>query len=207
MKKIYPLLGIIGAAVYAFAVIVGGLIRSDYSPIADTISALTSAGAPNKLLLDVLFGLYNIAIIGFGIGAFLDSGVNNTRKYKAATLIIAVIGVLGLLMLVYTQDVPVTDVTTNGTIHVILAGVSAPLTMLAILLVGVTYWGNKQTRPFALYSLLSLIVILVSGTASAISVGSNNGYGGLCERIVIGTFILWIAIFSCVVLRKTINNR
>lgn len=204
MKKIYPILGIFGAVIYAVAVIIGGMIRSDYSPISDTISALTSAGAPNQILMDILFGLYNLAFIGFGIGAFLDQDFNNTKKYKAATSMISIIGVLGLLMLVFTQDVPVTNVTTNGTIHVILAGLSAILTMLAILLIGLTFWGNKQTKPFAIYSFLSLAVILASGMLGAISIGNNNGYGGLFERITIGAFILWAAIFAYMAIKK--NN-
>lgn len=187
---------------YAVAVIFGAVLRDDYSSLADTISALTSDNAPNLLLMDVLFGLYNISIIVFGVGAFRDSSVNLTKKYKAATFMIVLIGVLGLLMLVFTQPVPITNVTTGGTIHLILAGVSSLITMIAILLIGLVYWGNTQMRSFAIYSFISDIIILISGGMAAVSIGGHNGYGGLFERITIGFFLLWVIVFSYVILKK-----
>jgi len=202
MKKLYPIFGIIGPMLYAVAVIFGAVLRDDYSSLADTISALTSDNAPNLLLMDVLFGLYNISIIVFGVGAFRDSSVNLTKKYTAATFMIVLIGVLGLLMLVFTQPVPITNVTTEGTIHLILAGVSSLITMIAILLIGLVYWGNKQMRSFAIYSFISDIIILISGGMAAVSIGGNNGYGGLFERITIGFFLLWVIVFSYVILKK-----
>ena len=73
MKKNYALLGIVGPLVYILAVIIGGAIRNDYSALYNAISELTMANAPNKLLLDVLFGIYNIFLLIFGLGAYFDT--------------------------------------------------------------------------------------------------------------------------------------
>ena len=76
MKKIYPIFGIIGPVVYILAVFIGGALRHDYSALYNSISELSMANAPNKLLLDVLFGIYNLFIIIFGLGAYLDIKIN-----------------------------------------------------------------------------------------------------------------------------------
>ena len=95
MKKNYALLGIVGPLVYILAVIIGGAIRNDYSALYNAISELTMANAPNKLLLDVLFGIYNIFLLIFGLGAYFDTSINN-KKFKVSTLMLVIIGFLGL---------------------------------------------------------------------------------------------------------------
>ncbi len=103
MKKVYALFGIIGPLIYILAVFIGGAIRHDYSAIYNAISELTMANAPNKLLLDILFGIYNIFLLIFGLGAYLDSRINS-KKYNTATIMLVIIGILGLLVLIFTQD-------------------------------------------------------------------------------------------------------
>ncbi len=85
MKKNYALFGIVGPLIYILAVIVGGAIRNDYSALYNAISELTMANAPNKLLLDVLFGIYNISLLIFGLGAYFDSSINN-KKFNISHL-------------------------------------------------------------------------------------------------------------------------
>ena len=54
MKKYLLYGGIVAPVLYVVTIIVGGLIRPGYSHIANAISELTAAGAPNKALLDPL---------------------------------------------------------------------------------------------------------------------------------------------------------
>ena len=105
MKKVYALFGIIGPLIYILAVFIGGAIRHDYSAIYNSVSELTMANAPNKFLLDILFGIYNVFLLIFGLGAYLDSRIDS-KKYDIAMIMVVIIGVLGLLVLIFTQESP-----------------------------------------------------------------------------------------------------
>jgi hypothetical membrane protein len=155
MKKIYPLLGILGPIIYILAVFIGGALRHDYSPLYNSISELSMANAPNKLLMDALFGIYNIFIIGFGVGAYLDSSVDNSKKYKSATIMLAIIGVLGLTVIVFTQDPRGAPATLNGTLHIILSGITAALTIILVFLVGLSFKRNVEMKIFSWYSYIT----------------------------------------------------
>ena len=59
-RKYLLVCGVVAPLVYIGTVILGGLLRPGYSHVAQAISELMAAGAPNKLLLDTLFTLYDI---------------------------------------------------------------------------------------------------------------------------------------------------
>lgn len=202
MKKIYPLFGILGPIIYILAVFIGGALRHDYSPLYNTISELSMAGAPNKILMDLLFGIYNVFILILGLGAYLDSSVDNSKKYKTATIMLAVSGILGLLVLIFTQDPRgAAAATLNGNLHIILSGISAALTIILILLVGFSFRQHTELRIFSWYSFTSSVLIFIFGGVSAGSVAANSAYGGLFERITIFLFMVWTIIFSYIILR------
>jgi hypothetical protein len=73
--------------VYILAVFIGGALRHDYSPLYNSISELSMANAPNKMI--------------FALGAYQYSSINS-KKYNAATIMLIIIGVLGLLVLIFT---------------------------------------------------------------------------------------------------------
>jgi hypothetical membrane protein len=201
MKKIYPLFGIIGPVVYILAVFIGSALRHDYSAFYNSISELNNANTPNKLFLDVLFGIYNISLLIFGLGAYLDSS-NKSKKYNAATLMLVIIGVLGLLVLIFTQDPRGTPATLNGTIHIILSGITAAFTIISIILVGLSFRKYTQIKLFSWYSYITAVLIFVSGGVAAGSFANNSAYGGLFERITIFLFMIWLIIFSYILLRR-----
>jgi hypothetical membrane protein len=203
MKKIYPLFGIIGPVVYILAVFIGGAIRHDYSALYNSVSELSMVNAPNRLLMDVLFGIYNISLYIFGLGAYLDSSVDDSRKYKAATIMLTIIGILGVMVLIFTQDPRGAPATLNGTLHIILSGITAALTIISILLVGLSFNKYAKMKLFSWYSYIISLLIFVSGGVGAASLSNNSSYGGLFERITIFLFMIWLIIFSYVLLKRS----
>ena len=195
MKKIYPLVGIIGPLIYIFAVFLGGALRHDYSALYNAISELSMANAPNKILMDILFGLYNIFILVFGAGAFLDTDFKS-KKFNTAALMLVVIGILGLLVLVFTQDPRGSPATLYGTLHIALSGVTALLTIISIILVDLSFKDYIDQKNFTRYSYLTAILIFLSGGAGAASIANNSQFGGLFERITIFLIMVWVMVFS-----------
>ena len=204
MKKIYPVLGIIGPVIYILAVFIGGAVRNDYSALYNAISELSMADAPNKIILDVLFGIYNIFLLGFGLGAYLDNSTKS-RKYNTAMIMLVAIGFLGLLVLIFTQDPRGTPATLYGTLHIVLSGITAALTIISILLVGLSFKNNAKMKLFTSYSYTTAALIFISGGAGAASLANNGGYGGLFERITIFLFMVWVITLSYLILKNRIE--
>lgn len=201
MKKIYTIFGFLGPIIYILAVIMGGAIRNDYSQLYNTISELSMANAPNLILMNIMFGIYNISLLLFSIGAFLDTDVNTSKKYKTAMLMLAITSILGLVLIFFPQD-PRGVFTATGTTHIAVAGLSSLLTILTLFIVGFSFRKNRTMNTFANYSLISGIIVVISGGLAAYSVGSNLAFGGLLEKITIITFIVWVMVFSYVILKK-----
>ena len=201
MKKIYTVFGFLGPIIYILAVVIGGAIRNDYSQLYNTISELSMANAPNLVLMDIMFGIYNLSLLLFAVGAFLDVEVDTSKKYRIAMLMLAVTGVLGLVLIFFPQD-PRGVFTTTGTTHIAVAGISSLLTILTLFITGFNFQKKDGMNNFARYSLISGIIVVISGGLAAYSVSSNLFFGGLLEKITIITFIVWVMVFSYVILKK-----
>ena len=204
MKKVYALFGIIGPLIYILAVFIGGAIRHDYSTLYNAVSELTMANAPNKLLLDILFGIYNVFLLIFGLGAYLDSSINS-KKFNSATIMLVIIGVLGLLVLIFTQDPRGVPATLHGTLHILLSGVTAALTIISVLLVGISLKKYSNIKGFSWFSYITATLIFISGGLGAASLANNGAYGGLFERITIFLFMIWVMSLSYIILKDKIK--
>lgn len=196
MKKFLLLCGIAAPLVYLFTVILGGLLRPDYSHFAQAISALIESGAPNKFILDPLFALYNLLTLAFGFGLVQVVRADVTGKRKlAGTLGAAMLileGVFGFATIFFPQDPGGPPVTSTGTIHIVLASLSSLTTMLTMLLMGFWFRTAPDLRRYGMYSFISVLVVFLAGGLAATTVPTASPFGGLAERLTIGGFLQWI---------------
>ena len=198
MKKLLILSGVLAPMIYVGTVILGGTLRPGYSHLAEAVSELVAAGAPNKTLLSSLFLVYNILCSAFGIG--LLQQVNNTPGRKMSgrmgAISLIVIGVIGVLLeLFFPQDPGGPAVTFAGTMHIILASLAALLTMIAIVATGLWFKGFHGRKGYMIYSMVTFAILFVAGGTVPI-VGITNPYFGLLERITIGAFIQWLFVIG-----------
>ncbi|MBX3084834.1 MAG: DUF998 domain-containing protein [Anaerolineae bacterium] len=202
MKTKWLLLtGVLAALVYVGTVILGGLLRPDYSHLTQPISELTATGAPNKLLLDVLFLAYNVLVIAFGIGVFQRTSSTGTGKLSGIVAAVSLIitGLCGaLLQLFFSQDPGGAKAaeTTTGTLHIVFAGIAALSSMIAML--AAAWWFRKQPelKAYVPYTVISFVIMLVSGGFGAGAATSGFSLFGVVERITIGTLIVWLFVIS-----------
>ena len=89
----------------------------------------------------------------------------------------------------------------SGTLHIILAGIISPLTIISIFLIGLSLRKYSNQKIFEIYSYISGLIVLVSGGIAAVSIANNSIYGGLFERITIFTFMIWVIFLSYLILR------
>ena len=200
--KILSLCGVISPVLFAFMTVLGGVLRSGYSHISDTISELFSPGSPNKLLLDILHTTTAVLTILFGIGVLLlvrESEHTAPIGLIGAGMIITMGVVNVATATIYPQDAWGSPPTFKGEMHKILAGVLAILSILSTLLLGI--WLNRTDLfpGFGTYSFITVGVLVLSGGFAVTKLGSP--IMGLTERITIlagmqWTFILALKIFS-----------
>ena len=184
--------GVAAPLLYAGAVVLGGALWPQYSHLKDPISLLASAEAPHALMMNVLFAVYDVVLTLFGLTWWFAE--RKSRRPLSAVLL-SVIGALGLLMFFFRQDAIGSDMTATGLVHIVLAAAMSLLTMAAILLRGRT---ELHGRPgAALYSFASLAVVFVTGGLAAMGIARYWVYGGVFERLTIGTFLLWVLVEAC----------
>ncbi|WP_438447169.1 DUF998 domain-containing protein [Gorillibacterium sp. sgz5001074] len=190
MKRMLTVLGILSGLFYLAAVVTGDLLRDDYNALANSISELTLTGADYKEWMDLLFTLYNLSLLGFGLG-LARSGPIELSWTRLGGWVLTATAFFGLLMYFFPQDPRHTEATLAGTVHLILAGILSPLTILAVLFLGL---GVRRPRAMRFYSYGSCLFILLTGGYTALHIDSP--YMGLYERFTILGFILWLIVYS-----------
>jgi hypothetical membrane protein len=174
--------------VYAFTVILGARLNSQYSHLRDTVSSLASPGSPNLALVNSLFTLYNLLLIGFGVGWWAESA---NRRSRTAALLIAAIGLLGALIFFFPQDPMGAPMTASGWTHIALVAAITLLTVSAMVIQGRAEKQLGQSRRAA-YSFATIAILLATCGFSAYGVADGWAIGGLLERITVGSLISWI---------------
>ena len=149
-NKVLMLCGILAPVIYVITVILGGALRPEYSHVSQAVSDLVAAEAPNKSLLDPLFGIYNVLTFAFGVGLFQYVRTDNQNRRQVVgtlgALFLVAEGLFGFVTLFFPEPVGgmSAPITSTGTMHIVFAGLSSLSTMLAILLMG--FWFRNSQR-------------------------------------------------------------
>lgn len=209
MKRFLLISGMLAAIIYVGTVILGGLLRPGYSHVAEAISELVAAGAPNRTLLSSLFLLYNALLSFFGVGLFLKarSQLRGRVSGLLGSLALALlVGLAGVLMeLFFPQDPGGLPTTAAGTVHIALAGIASLGTMVAVLALGLWFRNFPDLKSYVTYSLITVALIFVSGGLTVAALATNHPLFGVSERITIGAFTLWLFIISLKIYRLEIE--
>lgn len=191
MKQKFYLFGFLAPIFYLMAVIMGGFLINDYSHLNQMVSEIDPLlEGGSKILVNSLFWLYNICSLLYGSGIYLNYKKRGA-SYIIQALCIIVISLSGMLMYFFPMDIMKTEITTVGVIHIALATLIAPLTVMGCF---VGYWAFESNNKMRIYALMTSIVILVFGMTSAIFTANLMTGMGLLERITIGSYILWLSV-------------
>jgi hypothetical protein len=186
--------GILAPIVYVLAVVLGGAMWPGYKHVSRFVSDLIGSGAPNTWLLVPLFGLYNLMVLGFGLGMYLAArAAGNPRKSvgAAGAIVLLLQGLFGTLTLFYPEDPVGTQMTMVGTVHIVMAGLSSITTMGSMLLLGLWFRGRAVTSRLGIYSFISVGFVFVTG-GLLVALGIHSPVAGLMERLTIGGFLQWL---------------
>ncbi len=179
--------------------IIGGAMRPDYSHSYHAVSELLEAGAPNKFLLDTLLSISDILAILFGIAILLLVLKSNAKRSTGivGSLCLILIGVLGISTAIFfPMDPRHVQLAFPGLMHLIIVGIVSILSMLTPFIVAVWLKSQSGYARYATYSLVSAVLILVTGGYAAITVITESPLMGLAERITVGVYLQWTFFLS-----------
>ena len=197
--RVLILAGVLGPIIYILNVVLGGIITPNYSHIQNAVSELTQRGAPNIVVLSALFVLSAILLLLFGI-AIMMRYQSQSRWVYAGGVMIVVYGVFAaLLATIFPQDPLGGDSTFPGTMHLVLAGVTAFVVMGLILLIGLGMdQPMGQWRHFKLYSIFTVILVFVFGASTPILIMNKIEILGLFERLTQLAYLQWFVVFAAI---------
>jgi hypothetical protein len=189
--------GVLSSAVYVANNVLGALVWKGYSSFSQVISELSAIGAPSRPYWLPLGVLYAALLVAFGIGVWQSAGGKRGLRVTA-TLLIAI----GAIPYWPPMHMRGEVATLTDTLHAVFGGVVSLLILLAIGF-GATALGKR----FRLYSIATLVALLVSGTLTflyspTLAANLPTPGMGLIERIDLGAYLLWVAVLAVLLLRR-----
>lgn len=196
-RRALLLSGALSSLVYVANVVVGGLATPGYSPVRNAVSELTQAGAPYAVALGVPYVVSGLLLAAFGVALCMVS-YRTSRRVSTGGLLIGLFAVQAILLgTVFPQDPLGAPPTFPGTMHLVLVGVSVPLIVSAILLIG---FGLDRTvsrwQHFRLYSVVAVLLMFAGGVLTPISIAGDVEILGLAERITQVAYLTWFTLLS-----------
>jgi hypothetical protein len=202
MRDAWLVCGIVSCFLYVTMNVVVPAQWPGYDSASQTVSELSAVGAPTRPLWVVLGMFYSVLVMAFGWGVRMAAG--DDRRLRAAGLLIAVYGALGILWPFAPMHLrPVLAAgggTASDTLHIALAVATEVIYLLALVLAAAVLG-----KAFRLYSLATFAALLTFGALTfreAPLVGANRPTPliGVWERINIGVFLLWMIVLAVVLL-------
>jgi hypothetical protein len=177
---------------FALAIVALHFLRPDLSPIRQPTSAY--AVGPFGYLMTTAFFSMSVATWALLIG--LWQGLPLAARSRLGLGLLAVWGVGVLIAMTFPIDAEGAPQTLSGTIH----QTNGPLTFFC-LAVGAVLISRRFKRadswrplyrPALGLSLLMLAEFVVTGAAT----GTQSGFGGLAQRILLATFLAWFYLIA-----------
>lgn len=198
LTKILLTCGILSSVHYVLINIFVPLQFEGYSIASQTISELSAIGAPTRSLWVPLGMVYVLLFAAFGWGVVKAAGDNRHVR------------IIGWLMIAYSvvnvywppMHLRGAEPTLTDTLHIVWA-VIENVFVIAMLVIGAAASG-KRFRHYTVITIILLIGfgILTGLDAPKLAANLPTPWLGIWERIVIGLFLLWIAVLAVMLLRK-----
>ena len=194
LRRVLFACGLAAPLLYVLAVVLGGALRPGYSHLSMPISELIESGAPNKLLLDILFIAYNALVLVFAWAEGMSTRNEGSRLLTAGSIILGVVAVLGLIMTIFfPMDPRGSQPTFQGTGHLFLAAALSLGSILSIVFLGL---GSRAGGGFWIFSIVMAILVVGTGGLAAALAAQAHPLMGLAERLTIGLFLAWVFVLS-----------
>ena len=200
-RKFLLFCGVLASLLYIAMNIFIPPLYEGYDWVTQTVSELSAVDAPTRPLWFPLGIAYTLFIAAFGWGIFKSAG--EKRSLRIVGILMFLHGVLGLTWSpMHQREVLAAGGGTFTDIwHLVMATVTVLLMFLSI-----GFGAAAFGKGFRFYSIATIIVFIVFGVLTFVEAPNvdKNGstpYIGLWERINIAAFMVWMLVFSAILLR------
>jgi hypothetical protein len=200
-RKFLLFCGVLASLLYIAMNIFIPPLYEGYNWVTQTVSELSAVDAPTRPLWFVLGIIYTLLVAAFGWGVFKSAG--EKRSLRIAGILMFLHGVLGLAWSPMHQRevLAAGGGTFTDTWHIVMSIITVLLMFLSI-----GFGAAALGKAFRFYSIATILVFIVFGIltfAEAPNVDKNlpTPYIGLWERINIAAFMVWMLLFSAIILR------
>ena len=200
-QKVLLFCGVMACLLYIVMNIFIPPLYQGYNWVTQTVSELSAVDAPTRPLWFVLGIIYTLLVAAFGWGVFKSAG--EKRSLRIVGILMMLHGILGLTWSPMHQR----EVLAAGggsftdTWHIVMSIITVLLMFLSI-----GFGAAAFGKAFRFYSITTILVFLVFGVltfSEAPNVDKNGStpFIGLWERINIAAFMVWMFVFSAILLR------
>ena len=194
------LISILGIVLYVILDAVAQILPPHYSPIRQAESDL--AIGKYGFIMTINFvnrSLLSLAFI-FGFLQMLDLAGVPRQKFRAGTILLGIWAVGALLLAAFPTDVPSTPVSLHGAIHLIVALIAFIAGAFGTLAISSRLEGNNVLQSLKRIAMPLSVLVLIFwviefGLTFAVP-HLNARFGGLTERLFLGSVLLWIGVAS-----------
>lgn len=196
LRRVLLVCGALASVLYLGIDFLAAVAYPDYHSYTDrAVSELMASGAPTERLVDPLFLLYGALMLAFGVGVWMSDRRKRVRITGGLLCAYGAIGLPGPLL--FEMNVrgsggdPTADV-----LHIAITTV-----LVAFIFASVAVGASTRGRSFRVYSYATLLLMAVLGVVTAVASPQLGTVGptpwlGLSERLLIGTFLLWVAVLA-----------
>lgn len=195
-KKLLFSSGIIAVFFYVLHVVLGGFLWKEYDHLQQPISDLTAIGAPNRTFMLKMTSIYGVLALLFALTFTLFEFKKHHKLVFWGGISFILMHLVSISYGFFPQDLPGSEVTFTGTMHLVVTGLIVPLTILSPLLIGFGFSKEPKWKSFGVYSIISGFIILIFGSLCGIFFANKLPYFGLIERINIGVLQIWTLLLS-----------
>ena len=205
LKKIAPLAGMLGTALFTLSFTVNGFLRGDYDPVQNYISELAIGSTGWIQSASFLFLGAAIIIFALGVKAAFPDG----RASRSAPVIFLIIGACYILSGLFVTDPHSmfdNQQTAHGIIHGIAGAVVFSLSAASCFVLWRRFRADEKWKSLSAVSLaagIAMAVLIVLMKIGQLQTGLLHDFAGLVQRCCLITSYAWIFAIS-VKMRNTL---
>lgn len=195
-RRVWQKIALSGAAaaiVYTLHVLIGGALWDGYSHVRQTISELTGNGAPNAGMLKIFTIIYSILALVFSISVYMLFWKYNVHKWaltgSALLVLMETTALIGYNLFPLEESGAILSI--GNFMHLAVTAIVALSAIGAIFLISFGLLKTSHFRSMGMLSLISAVILTVSGIATPIVLNNELGIAGLVERVNLFTLQIW----------------
>jgi len=200
MQRALVACGILSSALFFVTDIAAAILTRGYSYFSQNSGELFATGAPTRGLLVILYSIYNLLVVLFGVGIWTSASYRTSLRFTGLLLVAyALAGQARLLFFPMHGGAEERAISDN--MNIIFTGLIVLLVLLAV-----GYGASAFGKRFRRYSVGTIVVLILFAIGASINNTRIEEHLstpalGIIERVYWYGTLLWIAMLSRILLR------